>query len=82
MFKMIDFMDHDINISSEKKDIDVVEWSVQLESSISKFESLDIIRENEKSFDNRDDELSSQGFFWVKLRKRMDVEVPIDDRLN
>ena len=79
---MIDFMNHDINISNEKKDIDVVEWSVQLESSISKFESLDIIRENEKSFDNRDDELSSQGFFWVKLRKRMDVEVPIDDRLN
>ena len=60
---MIDFMDHDINISSEKKDVDVIEWSIQLESIISKFEDLDIIHENKEFFDDKDDEFSSQEFF-------------------
>ena len=79
---MIGSTDHDINVPSRKEDVDVVEWSVQLESTISKFEDLGIIREDEESFDDRGDELSPQGFFWVKLRKRMNIEIPIDDRLN
>ena len=28
VFEMIDFMNYDVNISSEKKDIDIIKWNI------------------------------------------------------